>query len=31
MQKKTPKISERHLNTTEKREKQIKLENNKSF
>ena len=28
---KTPKISERHRNTTEKREKQIKLEKNKLF
>ena len=28
---KTPKISESHRNTTEKREKQIKLEKNKSF
>ena len=31
IQKKTPKISESHRNTTEKREKQIKLEKNKSF
>ena len=28
---KTPKISESHRNTTEKREKQIELEKNKSF